>query len=76
MQRCKDARTRRHPRGEGRRIPPPGAALARPFKGQVYEVTVLPNRFEYDGETYRSSGAVAHALTRTGHCGDRCRADR
>jgi len=28
-----------------------------------YEVTVLPNGFEYDGEIYQSLSAVAHAIT-------------
>ena len=45
------------------RLPMPGQTLTRPYKGQVYEVRVLTNGFEYDGRAYRSLSAVAHAIT-------------
>jgi hypothetical protein len=45
------------------RLPMPGATLKRVFKGHEYQVTVLPNGFEYDGRAYRSLSAVAHAIT-------------
>lgn len=45
------------------RLPAPGTRLTRVFKGHRYEVTVLPNGFEYDGRAYRSLTAVAHAIT-------------
>jgi hypothetical protein len=45
------------------RLPIARTVLTRPFKGRVYEVTVLPNGFEYDGDIYKSLTAVAHAIT-------------
>ena len=45
------------------RLPMPGATLRRVFKGHEYQVTVLPNGFEYDGRAYRSLSAVAHSIT-------------
>jgi hypothetical protein len=45
------------------RLPMPGTQLIRVFKGRVYEVTVQPGGFEYDGEFYKSLSAVAHAIT-------------
>ena len=45
------------------RIPPPGTVLTRLFKGYEYQVTVLPEGFEFDGVVYRSLSAVAHAIT-------------
>jgi len=45
------------------RVPPAGTVLNRRFKGREYRVTILPNGFEFDGETYRSLSAVAHAIT-------------
>lgn len=45
------------------RLPMPGATLKRVFKGYEYQVTMLPNGFEYDGRAYRSLSAVAHAIT-------------
>jgi hypothetical protein len=45
------------------RLPMARTALTREFKGRRYEVTVLPNGFEYDGEIYQSLSAVAHAIT-------------
>lgn len=45
------------------RLPMAYTVLTRDFKGRRYEVTVLPNGFEYDGEIYQSLSAVAHAIT-------------
>jgi hypothetical protein len=45
------------------RLPMAHTVLTREFKGRRYEVTVLPNGFEYDGEIYQSLSAVAHAIT-------------
>lgn len=45
------------------RLPIARTVLTRKFKGRLYEVTVLPNGFEYDGDIYKSLTAVAHAIT-------------
>ena len=45
------------------RLPPPGAAITRDYKGQTITVTVLLDGFEYEGERYRSLSAVAKAIT-------------
>jgi len=45
------------------RLPMARTVLTRDFKGRRYEVMVLPNGFEYDGEMYQSLSAVAHAIT-------------
>ena len=45
------------------RLPMPGTKLTRTFKGHEYQVEVLDNGFEYDGEVYRSLSAVAHTIT-------------
>ena len=45
------------------RLPMPGTRLKRIFKGHEYQVEVLDNGFEYDGEVYRSLSAVAHTIT-------------
>lgn len=45
------------------RLPIPGSALTRTFKGTEYRVTVLQDGFEYDGAIYRSLSAVATAIT-------------
>lgn len=44
------------------RLPIAYTVLARPFKGRLYTVTVLPGGFEYDGDIYKSLSAVAHAI--------------
>ncbi|GIW90166.1 MAG: hypothetical protein KatS3mg109_0598 [Pirellulaceae bacterium] len=49
------------------RLPPPGTIITRQYKGQTFQVTVLPHGFEYQGEVYRSLSAVAKAITGT-HC--------
>ncbi len=45
------------------RLPSPGAAVTRKYKGQTITVTVLPDGFEYKGERYRSLTAVAKVIT-------------
>lgn len=45
------------------RLPFPGTILPRKYKGHLYQVTVLPNGFEHDGQVYRSLSAVAYAIT-------------
>ena len=48
------------------RLPIPGTVLTRKYKGHLYQVTVLPHGFEYDGQVYRSLSAVAYAITGSG----------
>ena len=45
------------------RLPLPGTVITREYKGEVVQVTVLPDGFEYEGEKYRSLTAVAKAVT-------------
>lgn len=45
------------------RLPPPGAAITRKYKGRTISVTVLQDGFEFDSERYRSLSAVAKAIT-------------
>jgi len=45
------------------RLPTPGAAITRKYKGQMLTVTVLADGFEYAGERYPSLTAVAKAIT-------------
>ncbi len=49
------------------RLPMPGATITRQYKGQMLEVHVLPDGFEFEGEVYKSLSAVAKAITGT-HC--------
>ena len=51
-------------RSDGR-LPLPGAALTRQYKGQKLQVNVLPEGFEYEGDVYKSLSAVAKAITGT-----------
>lgn len=44
-------------------LPAPGTVLTRQYRGTEHRVTVLPDGFEYNGETYRSLSAVASAIT-------------
>ena len=46
-----------------RRLPPPGAALTRDYKGHRLTVTVLDGGFEYEGRFFRSLSAVAREVT-------------
>jgi len=45
------------------RLPPPGTAITRRYKGRTINVIVLPDGFEYDGQRYRSLSAIAKAIT-------------
>jgi len=47
------------------RLPMPGVAITRDYKGRMIEVRILPNGFEYEGEVYRTLSAVAKAVTGT-----------
>jgi hypothetical protein len=49
------------------RLPPPGTVITRRYKGEVLQVKVLPQGFEYEGEVYKSLSAVARAITGS-HC--------
>lgn len=45
------------------RLPAPGAAITRRYRGRTVSVTVLPDGFEFEGERYKSLSAVAKAIT-------------
>jgi len=45
------------------RLPRPGTAIVRDYKGRRLLVTVLPDGFEYEGQRYRSLSAIAKAIT-------------
>lgn len=45
------------------RLPAPGAAITRRYKGRTLNVTVLADGFEYAGERYPSLTAVAKVIT-------------
>jgi len=68
-----DAEARRRERATGpagdrdQRLPAPGGAITRHYKGRKIEVVVTPNGFEYEGELYKTLTAVAVAITGT-HC--------
>lgn len=49
------------------RLPPPGTTLTRKYKGQMYQVKVMPVGFDFDGEIYKSLTAVAKVITGQ-HC--------
>jgi hypothetical protein len=51
------------PTANAARLPIPGTVLARPYRGRLIEVTVLPKGFEWEGRVYRSLSAVAQAVT-------------
>jgi len=50
---------------QGDRLPMPGAVITRRYKGETFEVRVLPKGFEYEGEVYKSLSAVARKVTGT-----------
>ena len=50
-----------------RRLPAPGTAIVRQYKGQTLRVVVRPDGFEFDGNRYKSLTAVAKAITGS-HC--------
>ncbi|GAB4136915.1 MAG: DUF2924 domain-containing protein [Fimbriimonadales bacterium] len=45
------------------RLPAPGTAIVRRYKGRVFQVVVLEDGFEFDGRRYPSLSAVAKAIT-------------
>ena len=45
------------------RLPAAGTVLTRPYKGKDYKVTVLEERFRYDGREFRSLSALASEIT-------------
>lgn len=49
------------------RLPPPGSAIVRKYKGRTHRVVVLEDGqgFEYEGDRYRTLTAVAKRITRT-----------
>jgi len=59
--------TRLLPNGEHNdpRIPSPGSAIIREYKGRKIRVVVLADRqgFEYDGDRYRTLSAIAKKVT-------------
>lgn len=55
------------PADRNSRLPPAGTILTRPYKGEMLQVKVLPQGFEYEGEVHKSLSAVAKAITGS-HC--------
>lgn len=49
------------------RLPLPGSIITREYKGQMLQVKVLVDCFEFEGEVYKSLSAVAKAITGQ-HC--------
>lgn len=49
------------------RVPIPGSVITRVYKGEMLEVKVLADGFEYEGEAYKSLSAVAKHITGS-HC--------
>lgn len=49
------------------RLPSPGTAITRKYKGRTLEVRVQRDGFEYEGERYKTLSAVAKAITGS-HC--------
>ena len=45
------------------RLPPPGEVLRKEHGGEVHEVTVLDDGFEYRGATFKSLSRVAREIT-------------
>lgn len=45
------------------RLPAPGVAIHKQYKGRNYLVTVLDKGFEYEGACYKSLSAVANEIT-------------
>lgn len=46
-----------------RRLPAPGTAIVRQYKGRTLRVLVTPNGLECDGRRYKTLSAVAKAIT-------------
>jgi hypothetical protein len=51
--------------GRDERLPKPGSALRREFKGQIVVVQVLPEGFQYQDRFYKSLSAIARQVTGT-----------
>ncbi len=49
------------------RLPMPGTIITRNYKGEVIEVTVLPDGFLFEGEKYRSLSSIAKVVSGS-HC--------
>jgi Protein of unknown function (DUF2924) len=49
------------------RLPPPGSIITRVYRGELLQVKVLEDVFEFEGETYKSLSAGAKAITGS-HC--------
>lgn len=43
----------------------PGTAIVKEWRGKTYNVTVLPDGFEYAGKTHRSLSQIAREITGT-----------
>lgn len=52
-----------HESGADGRLPAPGAALVRQYKGKTVRVLVEADGFAYQGQRYKSLTAVAQAIT-------------
>ena len=50
-----------------RRLPIPGTLITREYKGELLEVRVRRDGFDYEGEIYKSLSAVAKRITGS-HC--------
>lgn len=48
---------------QDRRLPAPGTAIVRPYKGRQLRVIVRTDGFEYEGQRYKTLTAVAEAVT-------------
>ena len=55
------------PERQDGRLPIPGTVITRLYKGQMLNVSVLPEGFEHEGEIYKSLSAVAKKITGS-HC--------
>lgn len=53
----------------GKLITQPGTHLLREWQGKLYQVTVLPSGFEYEGRIYSSLTAIAREITGTSWSG-------
>jgi hypothetical protein len=48
---------------DGSRVPLPGTVITRRYKGQLIQVKVVTNGFEFEGELFKSLSAVAKRIT-------------
>ena len=55
--------TQRRRAGSDKRLPMPGTILVRQYAAKTYQVQVLRQGFEYDGQTFKSLTAVAKQIT-------------